>query len=391
MEPPKNNWQDSLDGYLRAREPGRAEKSAAWRTAIGLQDVDGLKTSDYLLETAKAHIEGRVDIAAAQRRIESYYKVRGTRRAIEADTREADIVSARIAGLLGEPTFQFSPAELMGIHRRLFAGVFPHAGRLRNCNITKKEWVLDGETVLYASWDSLRQTLDYDFGLEKRFSYDGLTLPESIRHLAAFVSGIWQIHPFREGNTRTTAVFFLRYLRTFGFRVGNDAFATHSWFFRNALVRANYNNLAKGIHATDQFLVEFLENLLAGGTHDLKNRRLHVAFAGDGKVSLSATPEPLSAKSTPLSAIPGASKCQNGTLNGTLDCTLSEWAVLRAIAEAPNSTQKQLAAKVGKSERTIKRLTVSLQEKGCLRRENGRPKGRWEVLVPVPDGETGNE
>ena len=362
-----DKWQDALDGYLRAGEPGRTEKSAAWKTAIGLQAVDGLETSPYLLETAREHIEGRVDIAEAQRRIENYYKVRGGRRAIEAGTREADIVSSRIAELLGEPAFQFSPAELASIHRRLFAGVFPHAGRLRDCNITKKEWVLDGDTVLYASWESLRETLDYDFGAEKGFSYDGLTLVESIRHLAGFVSGIWQIHPFREGNTRTTAVFFLRYLRTFGFRVGNDAFAAHSWYFRNALVRANYNNLAKGIHATDRFLVEFLENLLAGGRHELKNRRLHVAYPADGAPPQSATVEP--------------PKHQNGTMDGTLDCTLVELALLRAIAEHPKSTQKQLAAKIGKSERTVKRMTVALQAKELLRRENGRRNGRWEVLA----------
>ena len=360
-------WQDALDGYLRAGEPGRTEKSAAWKTAIGLQAVDGLATSPYLLETARDHIEGRVDIAEAQRRIENYYKVQGGRRTIEADTREADIVSSRIAELLGEPAFRFSPAELASIHRRLFAGVFPHAGRLRDCNITKKEWVLDGDTVLYASWESLRETLDYDFGAEKGFSYDGLTLAESIRHLAGFVSGIWQIHPFREGNTRTTAVFFLRYLRTFGFRVGNDAFAAHSWYFRNALVRANYNNLAKGIHATDRFLVEFLENLLAGGRHELKNRRLHVAYSADGSPSQSAT-----------AAHP---KHQNGTMDGTLDCTLVELALLRAIADNPKSTQKQLAAKIGKSERTVKRMTVALQEKGLLRRKNGRRNGHWEVLA----------
>ena len=257
--PNQDSWQLALSEYIRQGEPDRAEKSAAWQTAIGLQAVDGLKTSPYLLETAKAHIEGDIDIAGAQRRIQSYYKEQANRKAVEAGTMEADIVSARITELLGEKTFQFSPAELQSIHRRLFSGVFNHAGQFRTYNITKSEWILDGDTVTYASWESIRDTLDYDFSQEKQFSYEKISVPESIRHMAKFASGIWQIHPFCEGNTRATAVFVVKYLKTFGFHVNNDVFATNSWYFRNALVRANYNNLQKGIHATSEFLEMFLK------------------------------------------------------------------------------------------------------------------------------------
>jgi fido (protein-threonine AMPylation protein)/DNA-binding CsgD family transcriptional regulator len=272
--------------------------------------------------------------------------------------------AARITELLGEKTFQFSPAELQSIHRRLFSRVFNHAGQFRTYNITKNEWVLGGDTVTYASWESIRDTLDYDFSQEKQFSYEKISVPESIRHMAKFASGIWQIHPFCEGNTRATAVFVVKYLKSFGFRVNNDVFATNSWYFRNALVRANYNNLQKGIHATSEFLEMFFENLLLDAQHELKNRYLHVDFREDTAIQ---------------SANDKISKCQNGTL----DCTLEELAVLRTIAANPSITQKDLASAIGKSERTIKTRTVALQEKGYLRREGGKRSGHWEVLVDL--------
>jgi len=219
-----------------------------------------------------------------------------------------------------------------------------------------KEWVLNGATVLYASYDSIRDTLDYDFSQEKQFSYDKLTANEAIRHIAAFASDIWQIHPFCEGNTRATAVFIIKYLKTFGFTVNNDVFAENSWYFRNALVRANYNDLQNGVHATNEFLERFLENLLLDTKHELKNRYLHVDYAKQAEAQ-SAT------EKTP--------KCKN--------CTLEELAILRAIAAEPTITQKKLAAMIGKSERTIKSRTIELQEKGYLRRDNGKRNGRWEL------------
>ena len=363
--PEQDRWQLELSEYIRQGEPDRAEKSAAWQTAIGLQAVDGLKTSSYLLETAKEHIEGNIDIAGAQQRIQSYYKEQKNRQAVEAGTMEADIVSARITELLGEKTFQFSPAELQSIHKRLFTGVFDHAGQFRTYNITKNEWVLGGDTVVYSSWESIRDTLDYDFSQEKQFSYDALSVPGSIKHMAKFASGIWQIHPFCEGNTRATAVFIVKYLKSFGFAVNNDVFAVNSWYFHNALVRANYNNLQKGIHATSEFLEKFFENLLLGTQHELKNRYLHVDYKADD--------------ASPQSANAEVSKCQNGPLN----CTLEELAVLKAVKANPSITQKELAVAVGKSERTIKRRMTDLQEKGYLRRANGKRSGHWEVLVEI--------
>lgn len=351
-------WQYDLEEYIRQGEADRVEKSVAWQTAIGLQDVDGLQTSEYLLETAKEHIEGRIDIATAQKRIYSYYESRNERLTTEQNTMEADIVAAHIAELLAEKTFQFSPAELQSIHRRLFTGVFKSAGQLRTYNITKKEWVLNGDTVYYASYDSIRETLDYDFGQEKNFSYAGLDASQSIKHIAKFISGIWQIHPFCEGNTRATAVFMIKYLQTFGFKVSNQVFAENSWYFRNALVRANYNNLQNNIHSTTEFLEQFIENLLMGANHELKNRCLHIDYSEFIQ-----------------SAKPQISKCQN--------CTLEELALLREISKNPSITQKELATVTGISERTIKRKTVALQEKGLLRRKNGKRNGQWEVLIEI--------
>lgn len=356
----ERNWELELNEYIRQGEPDQVDKSNAWKNAIGLQDVDGLKTSDYLIETAKEHIEGKISISEADKRIHSYYEERKDRREVESDTKEADIVSVRIARLLGEKTFQFSPVEWQNIHRRLFAGVFDHAGMIRDYNITKKEWVLKGETVLYASYDSIKDTLDYDFSQEKNFSYKGLSIEESIKHIAKFTSGIWQIHPFGEGNTRSTAVFVIKYLKTFGFTVNNDAFAGNSWYFRNALVRANYNNWQNGVHATTKFLELFFENLLMNAGHELKNRYLHIDFPSE-----SAT----------QSDNKGVSKCQNDTL----ELSLEELAIINVIRDNPTVTQKKISELTGKSERTIKRRTVEMQEKGLISRENGKRNGKWLI------------
>ena len=357
-------WELELNEYIRQGEPEKIDKSNAWKTAIGLQDVDGLKTSDYLIETAKEHIEGKISITEADKRIHSYYEERKDRNEIEEDSKEADIVSVRIAKLLGEKTFQFSPVEWQNIHRRLFEGLFSHAGKIRNYNITKKEWILKGDTVIYASFDSIRATLDYDFSQEKNFSYEGLTIDEAVRHIAKFTSGIWQIHPFGEGNTRSTAVFIIKYLKTFGFAVSNETFAENSWYFRNALVRANYNDLQNGVYATTEFLELFFENLLMNAGHELKNRYMHIDFENE-----SAT----------QSANKNVSKCQNDTL----ELSLEELAIINILNNNPAVTQKQISELTGKSERTIKRRTVEMQEKGLITRENGRQKGKWKVLVKI--------
>lgn len=354
---------NDFEEYIRQSEPHKREKGYAWQTAIGLQAVDGLKPSEYLKEKARQHIEGDITIDEVKQLVDSYYKSKVARSSSEDRTEEADKVSARITEILSENTFTFSPIEYLAIHRHLFEGIFSHAGQIRDYNITKNEWVLKGATVLYASAGSIRETLEYDFSQEKIFDYKNLNIDEAIRHIARFVSGIWQIHAFGEGNTRTTAVFTIKYLHTFGFNFSNETFANHSWYFHNAFVRANYNDLTKGVYATTEFLEKFFRNLILNEQNELKNRNLQIDEIEKEAIQ--------SAKQTDMD-IP---KCKNCTL----DCTLEEIAVLNYLKEKPNATQKEIAQHIGKSERTVKSMTVNLSERGIIERKNGRRNGFWEI------------
>lgn len=269
--------KDIFKEYLRESEPDKAHKGYVWSTAIGLQAVDGLKPSKYLIDTAIQNIEGRITMKEAQSLIDTYYEEIPEHLSDDGRTEEADKVSSRIAEILSETAFSFSPNEYISIHRKLFQGIYKHAGKIRDYNITKKEWVLDGATVMYGSASELRATLEYDFLQEKEFSYKGLSMDRIIHHLAVFISRLWQIHIFGEGNTRTTAVFFIKYLRTLGFSAANDIFAENAWYFRNALVRANYTNLQMGVYETTEYLEAFLRNLLLNEKNELHNRNLHIS------------------------------------------------------------------------------------------------------------------
>lgn len=268
--------KDPFKEYIKQSEPNKRDKGYAWHTAIGLQAVDGLKPSRYLIDTAIKNIEGDISIDEAQELLNTYYE-ENPKSDKEDRTEEADKVAVRIAKILSEKAFSFTPNEYISIHKKLFTGIYGHAGKLRDYNITKKEWVLNGKTVLYGSASELRATLDYDFSEEKKFSYKNLSMEEIIHHLAVFVSRLWQIHVFGEGNTRTTAVFFIKYLRTLGFDATNDIFAENAWYFRNALVRANYNDLRNGVHETTEYLELFLRNLLLDEKNELHNRSMHIS------------------------------------------------------------------------------------------------------------------
>lgn len=269
---------DPFKEYIKQVEPEKQDRGYAWHTAIGLQAVDGLTPSKYLVETAIQNIEGVITMEQAQVLLDSYY-MENPQKEIDERTEEADKVSVRIAKILSEKAFSFTPNEYLSIHEKLFQGIYHHAGKIRDYNITKKEWVLDGATVMYGTASELRATLEYDFSQEKSFSYKGLSMEEIIHHLAIFVSKLWQIHVFGEGNTRTTAVFFIKYLRTLGFDAANDIFAENAWYFRNALVRANYNDLKNGVHETTEFLEVFLKNLLLDEHNELHNRVMHISEA----------------------------------------------------------------------------------------------------------------
>ena len=266
----------NFDEYIRQGEPSQREAAYEWSTAIGLQAVDGLKTSDYLNELARRNIEGEITIDEVEELLNSYYKSKTTREADDDDKQEADKASKNIKRILSTKTFQFSTNGYISVHRRIFDGVMKHAGELRKYDITKREWVLEGDTVNYLNWEDLRRALDYDIEQERNFSYKGLSSYEMVVHITKFVSGLWQIHAFGEGNTRATAVFVIQYLRSIGFDVENDLFAKHAWYFRNALVRANYKNARKGIDYTPVYLERFFRNLLLGEQWDLRNRYLHI-------------------------------------------------------------------------------------------------------------------
>lgn len=277
--------RDPFKEYIKQTEPNKRDKGYAWHTAIGLQAVDGLKPSKYLIDTAIRNIEGDISIDEAQELLHSYYE-ENPKTDTENRTEEADKVAARIAKILSEKAFSFTPNEYISIHKKLFTGIYDHAGKLRDYNITKKEWVLDGATVLYGSASELKATLEYDIAEEKKFSYKNMSIEEIIHHLAVFVSRLWQIHVFGEGNTRTTAVFFIKYLRTLGFDATNDIFAEHAWYFRNALVRANYNDLKNGIHETTEYLELFLRNLILDEKNELHNRTMHISGTFDPKLDI---------------------------------------------------------------------------------------------------------
>lgn len=280
MKKEQNPFELDFDSYILQSEPEKQENGKLWQTAIGLQQVDGLIPSKYLYETAKRNIDGEISIKEAKQLIDSYYENRQGRTEDEDDAEEADKVSVRIREILAEKTFSFTPDLLLSIHKRLFSGVFykVKAGCYRTYNISKKEWVLDGESVLYANADMIRQTLDYDFGQEKAFDYSTLSPDEAIKHITRFIANIWQIHPFGEGNTRTTAVFTIKYLNSLGFKVNNEPFEKNSWYFRNALVRANYTNMTKGIYMNTKYLEKFFRNLILGESNELKNRYTHIRY-----------------------------------------------------------------------------------------------------------------
>jgi fido (protein-threonine AMPylation protein) len=244
--------------------------------------------------------------------------------------------------------------EYLTIHRRLFQDIYFHAGKIRDYNITKPEWVLNGETVLYANAESLEAALEYDLIQEKKFSYKGLSQQEIVEHLAHFVSDLWQIHVFGEGNTRTTAIFLIKYLRKLGFKeVNNDLFAEHSWYFRNALVRANYEDLSKGVHKTEKFLIHFLSNLLLGANHLLANREMHVQFNDTVKTG-------------------------NDTVNSTGD-TVND--TLFALIKQNNKiTATEISRQLKISLSTAKRKIKELKDSGTIERLGSDKKGYWRII-----------
>lgn len=357
-----------FEQYLTSGEPGVEERARNWSMAIGLQDVDRLKPSEFLLEQAKANIEGKISSEEVSKRLEEYYSQKSVREKAEADgTFEADRVADRINLLLAERAFTFSPMELSRIHGFLFKGVLPDAGQFRTYNITKNQWILDGDTISYGSAGALSELLNYDFGEEKKFDYGTVSSAEAISHIGRFISGIWQIHAFGEGNTRTTAVFLINYLRSFGFDVNNESFEKHSWFFRNALVRSQYENIPKGIHRTFEPMERFMNFAVFGIPADLRNRTLHIRWN-----------EPLR-----QNGVSNETKRQNDVLETPLSfserLSLKEMAVIRLIASDSKISIASITDKTGLSRRTVDRIIAALKDKSILVREGAKNNATWII------------
>ena len=280
----------SFDEYLRQGEPSQKESAENWKTAIGLQAVDGLQPSAYLIDVAKRNIEG--------------------------------------------------------------------------------------DSVNYLNWEDLRRALDWDIEQEKNFSYKGLTDDEKIEHIAKFISGIWQIHAFREGNTRTTAIFTIQYLRSLGYEVNNEMFAKHSWYFRNALVRANYRNIQKGIDYSPIYLVRFFRNLLLKDSWVLKNRYLHIDPTDEWKVQPRlATPQ---VPHTPHQKVDrkGGQKTEKVGRKGGQKTKDS---ILSLIASDPFVTTNEMSKLLEINRSAISKHIKKLKEDHIIERIGPDKGGKWII------------
>lgn len=371
----KSPYELDFEQYIIHSEAdtSKKEKASAWNTAIGLQQVDGLKTSQFLYETAQRNIEGDITFEEAKVLIDSYYQNRTDRNQADEDerTEEADKVSSRIAQILCEPSFTFSPVYFTGIHKRLFDGIFKFAGRIRDYDISKKEWVLNGDTVMYGAAFELKAALEYDFEQERSFSYKNLSMEQIVKHISFFVSRLWQIHAFGEGNTRTTAVFTIKYLRSLGFNADNDIFAQNSWYFRNALVRANYKNARKEIDENPEYLEKFFRNILMHEQNELKNRYCHIDY------------KTVFAKIANNSVNDTVNNSVNNNLNNSVkyNVKLSEnqKQIIALIKKNPFVTQQELAGILGITAANVNINMKKLQNKGIIERIGADKNGSWKV------------
>lgn len=372
--------RDPFKEYIKESELDTVNRGYVWSTAIGLQAVDGLKPSSYLIDTAIKNIEGKITLKEAQNLIDTYYEESPASTSDDDDrTEEADKVASRIAQILSETAFSFSPLEYLSIHKKLFKGMYNHAGKMRTYNITKKEWVLDGATVVYGSASQLKATLEYDFSQEKEFSYKNLMMDEIIHHLALFISRLWQIHVFEEGNTRTTAVFFIKYLRTLGFNVTNDIFAENAWYFRNALVRANYTNLQKNIHETTEYLELFLRNLLLDEKNELRNRTMHISGYFTEKVDIETKKVDIETEKVDI----GTKKVDIGSLKFSkrtvhyIEILFDEYGYNRVFGRS------DMMVLVGLKSSAVSNLISKLLEVGIIEPVTGHGKGKYKFKNEV--------
>ncbi|GHU66919.1 cell filamentation protein Fic [Clostridia bacterium] len=358
--------------YSPAEKANRKQRYENWRTAIGLQAVDNLTPSKYLLALAEEHIEGKKTIEDVETLIAEYYKDgEGKNAAKEERKEEADIVSARITKLLDTRTFTLTENSLKAIHKNLFAGFKEYTpGKYRKHDIIKKEWVLDSDTVQYGHWDMLEDEIALLINQEQHFDYSALPAEKQVSHIADFISQVWVQHAFLEGNTRTTAVFAIKYLRSIGFDVDNKPFDEHARYFRNALVRANYRNGVRKIEKDSKYLFWFFENQLLQGKHDLRNREIHVLWTDETR-EVSPGVFRLPAENE------GISDGVNDGVNDGVKLTVTERIVFEEIVKNNHISAMELSSITKKSIRTVERTLKSLKEKRQITRVGADKNGHW--------------
>ena len=266
----------SINDYIEAKPPKNYVKQSQWDMAIGLQEVDSLKPSKYLEKLLQENVTGEKTIYEVEKELKEYYTEKEKNNDINHNELECDLVSTRIVELLQEDSFELSIDYLKYVHKYLFQDVYEFAGEFRKVDFSKHERILNNDSVAYGDHKLLEQSLDYDITLEKNKNYKEMNIVDVINNITDFSSRIWQIHPFREGNTRTTALFIEKYLVSLGYNVDNTLFKDKSVYFRNALVRSNYFNNYLNIKEDNSFLIKFYENLLLGKNNNLHSKDLIV-------------------------------------------------------------------------------------------------------------------
>lgn len=266
----------SMNDYIEEETPKNYEKQLQWDMAIGLQEVDNLKPSKYLKQLLQENVMGVKTIYEVEHELKQYYVEKDKTNQTIQDEFECDLVATRIVQLLEEDNFELSVNYIKYIHEYLFQDVYEFAGEFRKVDFSKQEKILNNDSVAYGDYKSLEQSLDYDISLEKDKNYAEMNVVALINNITNFSSNIWQIHPFREGNTRTTALFIEKYLISLGYDVDNTMFKEKSVYYRNALVRSNYYNNYLNIKQDNSFLIKFYENLLLGKNNNLNSKDLIV-------------------------------------------------------------------------------------------------------------------
>ena len=266
----EKRWDSSINEYEELYRSTYNVQQSYWDMAIGLQEVDNLKLSKYLEQISEKNVLGELTIEEVEQSLKEYYIEKEKQENINSNELECDFVSMRIVELLDQDNFELSVDYLKYIHKYLFQDVYEFAGEFRKIDFSKHEKILNNDSVAYGDSKTLKESLEYDISLEREKNYKDMSIVEVIKNITDFTSSIWQVHPFREGNTRTTAVFIEKYLIHLGYHVDNSLFKDKSVYFRNALVRSNYFNNYLNIKEDNSYLIKFYENLLLG-----KNNNLH--------------------------------------------------------------------------------------------------------------------